>query len=89
MDQKGYTYHSGENWKKEKFNNHPGRVWPPTYLLVPVDGTRYKQKETQLGDATTDDAKPEALVREEQYQSSEMSHEGFHWSYVQVSREKA
>jgi hypothetical protein len=65
--------------RKKKLNYHPGSVWPSTYLLVPVYGTRYKQKKNQLGDATADDAKPEALVREQQqFQSSEMSRGGFH-----------
>jgi hypothetical protein len=45
--------------EREKLN------MPSTYLLVPVYGTRYKQKKTQLGGAAADDAKPEALAREQ------------------------
>lgn len=68
-NQKGYTYrtYSGINKLKKKLNNHPASVWPSTYLFVPVYGTRYKQKENQLGDATTDYAEPETLMREQQF----------------------
>lgn len=62
---------------------------PSTYLLVPVYGTRYKQKKTQLGGAAADDAKPEALAREQNSGSVSRVSRGViavPKNYVQVSR---